>query len=197
LGIFVNSDVDVTSHLTISAGVPYSRDRKQGQIASGNRLTPMPQPCNVHTFCHSSYDFDDTRTFSNTSPRFALKYQFSPLLQDYGSYFRGYRAGGYNLRNTSGVAPRPFEDEKADSVEVGVKGGRLRPDPLQCRGLHQYRPRCSAASPGGSADRNPKHYSQCRVGDLPRTASGKVRKDILRSRIASTTQQKTERSQHA
>jgi acyl-coenzyme A synthetase/AMP-(fatty) acid ligase len=40
-----------------------------------------------------------------------------------------------------------------------------------------------------------------RVGDLPRTASGKVRKDMLRSRIASTiteeTQQKTERSQHA
>ena len=40
-----------------------------------------------------------------------------------------------------------------------------------------------------------------RVGDLPRTASGKVRKDMLRSRVASTiteeTQQKAEDSQDA
>jgi iron complex outermembrane receptor protein len=121
LGAFVNADVDVTSHLTISAGARYSSDRKQAQVASGV-LTPKAQLCNVQTLSCSSYPFDDTRTFSNTSPRFVLKYQFSPELQAYGSYSRGYRAGGYNLRNSSAAPPGPWKDEKADSFELGVKG---------------------------------------------------------------------------
>jgi iron complex outermembrane recepter protein len=121
LGIFVNADVDVTSHLTVSAGARYSSDRKQAQVATGV-LTPKPQPCNLQTFTCSSYDFDGTRTFSNTSPRFVLKYRFSPELQAYGSYSRGYRAGGYNLRNTTAAPPGPYADEKADSFELGLKG---------------------------------------------------------------------------
>jgi iron complex outermembrane receptor protein len=48
----------------------------------------------------------------------------------YGHWSRGFRSGGYNLRNTSPTAsPGPFDEETVDSFEVGYKSqqswGRL------------------------------------------------------------------------
>ena len=49
----------------------------------------------------------------------------------YGHLTKGFRSGGYNLRNTSPTAPPgPFDEEEQDSLEAGLKselaGGRMR-----------------------------------------------------------------------
>ena len=120
-GVFANADVDVTRKLTISVGARYARDRKHARVVTGV-LTPAPQLCDVIAFTCSSYPFDDTETFNSFTPRFVVKYQFTSAIQAYGSYSKGFRAGGYNIRNSAAAPPGPYRDEKADSFEIGFKG---------------------------------------------------------------------------
>ncbi len=121
LGAFANVDLDVTSKLTLSAGARYSRDRKHALVVTGV-LTPAAQLCDVIAFTCSAYPFDNARTFTSFTPRFVAKYQFTPAIQAYASYSKGYRAGGYNIRNTAAAPPGPYGDEQANSYEIGFKG---------------------------------------------------------------------------
>lgn len=119
-GVFANADVEILDGLTIGVGGRYSEDRKRVSIAPRN-FTAAP-PCTFLSGC-LSYAFNDKAKFSSFTPRVSLKYEFSDDIQAYGLYSRGVRAGGYNLRVASlAVPPGPFDDEVANSFELGFKG---------------------------------------------------------------------------
>ena len=49
------------------------------------------------------------------------KYLASDSTQFYGSVSRGFRSGGFNLRQNAGSVPGPYDEEVVDAFELGVK----------------------------------------------------------------------------
>lgn len=121
IGLFVNTDTAITDQLFLGLGLRYSSDRKRVRV-SASPLTPAVQPCDVFAGTCTIYNFRDAKTFKSLTPRVALRYQYSPDAQIYASFSKGYRSGGYNLRNSAAAAPGPFDDETADAYEIGFKG---------------------------------------------------------------------------
>ncbi|MCP3730323.1 TonB-dependent receptor [Sphingomonas sp. MG17] len=121
LGAFANADIDLFQNLTLGIGTRISRDYKRVAIAT--RRFANPQPCDIIAETCTTYDFRSNRTFNSFTPRVSLKYEPAQGIQLYGSYSKGARSGGYNLRSvTTAAPPGPFNDEKLDSFEVGFKG---------------------------------------------------------------------------
>lgn len=63
-----------------------------------------------------------SRTDDGWTPSVKIQYKINPASMVYASYAKGFKAGGFNGVDTSGVASRlPFGPEHVDAYEVGVK----------------------------------------------------------------------------
>ena len=115
-GVFANVDFHLSERWIASAGARYTVERKAVEIATAGVST-----CNEFSrLC--DYDFEDADTWRNLTPRFTIQRWFGNHTQGYGEYTRGFRSGGFNLRNTSRTAsPGPFGEEEQDAVEIGLK----------------------------------------------------------------------------
>lgn len=130
VGVFAQLDIDVNEVVTFNIGARFTDEEKEADIAA---LLPQPNPfnaCSITDGC-SAFDFSDTESWTNFSPKLGVQLTPNPETQLYGFWTKGFRSGGYNLRNTSPTAaPGPFDEEEQDSFEVGVKsdlvGGRMR-----------------------------------------------------------------------
>ncbi len=134
LGVFTNVDWHLNDKATLSAGLRFTDENKDVQIASLFRNLVHPAipnsantaPCSVIAGT-CPYDFpgpNDNGNFStsNWSPSLVAKWKAGDTTNFYGSWKRAFRAGGYNFRNTSPLAsPGPFGDERADTFELGFK----------------------------------------------------------------------------
>jgi iron complex outermembrane recepter protein len=131
LGVFLAMDYDLNDAWTLSAGVRYTVEEKDAKVAS------LPQnvnaPCNIVTAGDCPFDFEDDESWSNWSPKLGALYTISDDARIYAHWSRGYRSGGYNLRNASAdpinFGPGPFDEEQVDNYEIGFKSeftrGRL------------------------------------------------------------------------
>ncbi len=54
-------------------------------------------------------------------PKLGVEYQASDSLLWYANVSRGYKAGGYNSRALSGIAPKAYDPEFVNAAEVGFK----------------------------------------------------------------------------
>lgn len=131
LGVFASIDYDVNDRLVFNAGLRYTDEEKSADIASLSRN--VNTPCNVVAGT-CPIDFSDTESWSNLSPKFGLSYDMSDNTIAYANWTRGFRSGGYNLRNTAvdtvNFGPGPFDEETVENLEFGVKtqfsnGGRV------------------------------------------------------------------------
>jgi iron complex outermembrane receptor protein len=68
---------------------------------------------------------DLARDFGNTSESASLKYQWDPDFMTYLRWSKGYKAGGFNPRNTSILSATGYGPEQAKSWEVGAKSELL------------------------------------------------------------------------
>jgi iron complex outermembrane receptor protein len=123
-GIYGNADISLTDKLGLSLGFRFANDHKKYlthmALGSGafhalsgmNLLGPIGR-------------FEGQKTWNSIQPSVALDYHFSDRLMVYGSYGRGYNAGGFN-----NFTAAQFEAETNDAFEVGFKstlcGDRLR-----------------------------------------------------------------------
>ena len=130
-GLFAQVDIDISDQFTINLGARWTDEEKTANVAA---LLPQPNggtnSCSIDGGC-TVFEFNDTESWSNFSPKIGFQYKPSPETQIYGFWTKGFRSGGYNMRNTSPVAaPGPFDEEEQDSVELGIKtdlaGGRVR-----------------------------------------------------------------------
>ena len=111
---FAQADMHVTDTFTATAGLRYTREKKEATVASlGN--------CNFAlTAC--TYDFTGSKTFSNVTPKFGLQWKPNRDFLAYASYTKGYRSGGFNVRNGSPLIPAgPYDDETVQAYEAGIK----------------------------------------------------------------------------
>jgi len=129
-GIFAAVEYDVSERLTLNAGLRYSDETKEADIAQ-IELAADNSPCFIINGGAGDRDctLEAFPTFStnNFSPKFGFGYAVKDNLRIYGHWSRAFRAGGFNLRNTESptaaivFGPGPFEDERIDSFELGFK----------------------------------------------------------------------------
>ncbi|MGV3481579.1 MAG: TonB-dependent receptor [Sphingobium sp.] len=108
--VFAEATFDVTDALSLTAGARYSHDkldRFEDQIEFGGPLQ------NVR----------GSRSFSDVSPRFAIKYAASDDVNIYGSVSKGWKSGGFELDPQR--ARSDFGAETLWNYEVGVKSTLL------------------------------------------------------------------------
>ncbi|MYH40106.1 MAG: TonB-dependent receptor [Candidatus Dadabacteria bacterium] len=120
LGLFLSLDYDLTSQLTLTAGTRYTREKREAEIARIDAI----QPCNIVEGPACEFDFTGEETWHSWSPKLGAAYYISPGANVYGHWTRGFRSGGYNLRNLIPIEiqpPGPYNEEKIDSFEAGFK----------------------------------------------------------------------------
>jgi len=126
-GVFSSNDFAVTNALTLNIGARYTFEEKDAQItAQALNIPGGAQPCEFlsNDPC-SGVDFNEAEEFNNFSPRVGFQYKINDDTQVYGSWSRGFRSGGFNLRTTTPVATTDasaVDDEIQSAFEVGIKG---------------------------------------------------------------------------
>ncbi len=141
LGAFLSFDYDLTDRIMLIAGTRYSYDKRKAETASGFNNTSgaviptIEMPCNVAVGPACQFDFTDEETWHSWSPKLGAVYYMGGgadfEVNIYGHWTRGFRSGGYNLRNTyppttviPGIPvelPGPYDEEKIDTFEAGFK----------------------------------------------------------------------------
>lgn len=125
-GFFTSADISLNDAWTLTLGGRYTTEDKEANIAT------LPfNACDIDTGVCSSFDFNDSEDWESFTPKVGLQWTPDDRTLVYASYSKGFRSGGYNLRNTDpGVAPGPFDQEEQDAYELGLKkdflDGRLR-----------------------------------------------------------------------
>jgi len=154
MGLFAAVDYNLTDRLTLTAGIRYTDEEKYADVASlaANQSLedsfpalppglatpgisyPVDFRCNIvdrsEGFPECPFDFVDDEDWQTWSPKIGASYMLNDSSQLYGHWSRGFRSGGYNLRNTTPLfTPQAFDEEQVDSFEVGYKSthdwGRL------------------------------------------------------------------------
>ena len=140
-GAFLSFDYDLTDRIMLIAGTRYSYDKRKAETASGFNNTSgavvptIEMPCNVAVGPACQFDFTDEETWHSWSPKLGAAYYMDGgadfEVNIYGHWTRGFRSGGYNLRNTyppttviPGIPvelPGPYDEEKIDTFEAGFK----------------------------------------------------------------------------
>ena len=127
LGLFLSLDYDLTSQLTLTAGTRYTREKREAEIAS---IATTPPPASLAPSCNivegpaCEFDFTGEETWHSWSPKLGAAYYISDQANVYGHWTRGFRSGGYNLRNLIPIdieSPGPYDEETIDSFEAGFK----------------------------------------------------------------------------
>jgi iron complex outermembrane receptor protein len=126
--VFTQVDYDLNEMWTLTAGVNYSYEEKDVEIAS--LIDNQNAPCNIVEGPACPYDFVDDDDWSNLAPKLGATYNINDDSRIYTTWTRGFRSGGYNLRNTSAIEnPEVFDEEEVNNYEIGYKSshewGRL------------------------------------------------------------------------
>ena len=118
--VFGNIDVRPIERLTLSAGVRYSKDKKN------MRIVPLTI-CPGQSFESCPLNFRNAeKSWDDVSPRFVASYEFTDDIMAFASYSKGYRAGNFNARApTARGAVTPADPETVSSYEVGIKSDLL------------------------------------------------------------------------
>ena len=122
IGVFAAVDYDLNDAITLSAGLRYTTEEKEAAIAT--LVRNVNSPCNVlDGTC--PFDFTDAEEWDSWSPKVGMTYHISNNARIYAHWTRGFRSGGYNLRNTAidtvNLGPGPFGEETVDNYEIGFK----------------------------------------------------------------------------
>lgn len=124
-GVFAQGDFSLTERLIMTLGMRYTEEEKDAEIALGGFLPVslgLPQPCSIAEPKCTAIDFIDEGAWSSWSPKFGLQYFYNDSSSVYFSWSKGYRSGGYNLRNTNpDFPPGPSEQEQQNAWELGLK----------------------------------------------------------------------------
>ena len=110
---FGQLSLDILDNLSLIAGIRYTEDEKH------SRRTLFTRPATAV----SNFAVDVTDKWHALTPAVTLQYNVTPDAMLYGSYRRGFKSGGFQPAAVATVAigSTPFDPEKVDSYELGVK----------------------------------------------------------------------------
>ncbi|OYU35121.1 TonB-dependent receptor [Novosphingobium sp. PASSN1] len=103
------------------------------RLTVGGRYTWETKDFNIDFTVPGKFSAAAKKTFSDPTGRVILDWKPNPDTMLYASWSRGFRSGGFNGRATSATSIGPYNPEKVDSYEAGIKsdlfGGKLRVNP--------------------------------------------------------------------
>lgn len=106
----------INNKLNFTAGVRYDHETRDLNQYTDYQKDPDP----VMSLPRQYYK----ATFNAVTPKFVLSYQLQDNMLLYGSYARGFRAGGLNT-NATNPAQVPYQPEHSDNYEIGWKNSFL------------------------------------------------------------------------
>lgn len=116
--LFAHGDYEFVPDITLTAGLRYDQEKKTATIARG--------VANCDAAFNCVYDFADSDTWSNVTPKIGLSWKVNPNTLLYASWSKGFRSGGYNSRATSPTErPGPYNEEEVNAFELGLKSDLL------------------------------------------------------------------------
>jgi len=125
---FAEATYDIVPGVGLIAGGRFTSERKSAQIATfvpktSNSLCDFTTGTCIFNFPGPSFPGSPgSNTWDNFVPKLGVQWQESQDVLFYGTWTRGVRSGGYNVRNTSfTISPGPYDPELEDSFELGVK----------------------------------------------------------------------------
>ncbi|WP_081847851.1 TonB-dependent receptor [Microbulbifer sp. HZ11] len=129
LGVFAQADIDLNEAWVLTLGGRYSTEEKSAKVATINPVVTASTLCDLEGCAF--YDFDDSARWNAFTPKVGLQWNLSDTAQIYSYWTKGFRSGGYNMRNTGLLhEPGPTDQEEQTSFEIGGKAewldGRLR-----------------------------------------------------------------------
>ena len=100
LGIFHESNIDITDHLTATLGLRYDvTQSKIHYVTSGDsKLNFDIMGAAANATVLSLYDREEKATFSQLLPKVGLTYKFDSGSNVYATVTKGFRAGGFNVQ---------------------------------------------------------------------------------------------------
>lgn len=127
--VFFEGDYDLSEHLMLTLGARYTEDDKtttqQGIVPCGQDPATFPAPYGgIPAMCAGNFftPISNSETWDEFTPKVALTYRVSEQHMFYGSYSRGYRAGGFNGRvDAVETAIAPYDPETVDNFEIGYR----------------------------------------------------------------------------
>jgi len=123
--IFTENEYHVNDELSLLFGLRYSDEEKDvfyTEINGPNCGGPSTFPATrLYDCVISSTDSDDWQTLGG---KVGFRYRLNNDVHAYGHFTRGFRSGGFNLRDsqTDGQNPPPYDEEELDAIELGLKG---------------------------------------------------------------------------
>lgn len=119
VAVFGAFDISILDTLQINVGARYSQEKKHARV---DRILPVAiAGCSLVAEDCTSYGFDDRDSWNAFNPKLGLTWKPDDDTNLYGFWTRGNRSGGYNLRRASASPPGPYDQETADSFELGLK----------------------------------------------------------------------------
>ena len=116
---FAQATYDLSSGLSLTAGIRYSYEHKKLFQVFGVRVdepyvgTSTPRPAPIE---------QPAETFTSTTPKLGLQYQIDPKTMIYATYSKGFKAGGFD---PGGYPAARFQPEQLTDYEIGLKSSWL------------------------------------------------------------------------
>ena len=125
LAWFIQGDYHLTDQLTLTLGTRFTWEEKVGNVYPSTLGDSLCNQEFTECLYGDSRRRKDQDTWDYWSHHAGLRYQVNDDLMVYASYTRSFRAGGYNLRASSEIPFSPYDEERIDAYEVGLKGDWL------------------------------------------------------------------------
>jgi iron complex outermembrane recepter protein len=116
--VFSSVDIDLPADLTLNLGARYSTEEKEASV----RVLGAASPCTIVTISCSSFNFNGKEDWSAFTPKVGLQWGPNDDTNVYAYWTKGFRSGGFNLRQTNVLAPPgPYDQEVENTYEIGWK----------------------------------------------------------------------------
>ncbi len=119
-GVYSDIDVQLDKHWGITAGLRYSRDKKDFSWEIKERSFTQPLPGITDFLFPVMPQLDASHSWSKLTGRAVVRYNFDSNNMLYGSYATGYKSGGYDSLDPRS-AFSPFAPEEVANTEIGYK----------------------------------------------------------------------------
>ncbi len=121
---------NVNDRLRLKGGLRYSQeDKKAAQFIRLNtrdgqlNTDPVSIALTELFFGFTNHSFTGDRSESDVSPSVNVQFDFTDEVMLYGTWARGFKAGGFNAQERGDdIALFEFEEETASTFELGLKG---------------------------------------------------------------------------
>ena len=118
LAAFAQVDYRLLDSVTLTLGDRISKEKKTAHVA----LIATSTQCNLSGASCSAYGFNDSRSWTSQTPKVGLSWKPDGETNLYGSWTKGNRSGGFDLRWVDPASlPNPYKPEDVNSYEVGLK----------------------------------------------------------------------------